>query len=157
MVLFDTIEDELLDDRMSLIALDTENMSGSAADPAPSLSPEPSDSKPGMDDELIRHFLPKRSSSATTTSRSRPPPAQQPAPSPAQPALKPEPRQRSHLADATRFPSAKDPSRLSITLAYSSLGFPSPVGVRAHSTRGVHSRHLCGGWLGLAVHLCQVE
>ncbi len=143
MVLFDAIEDELLDDSMSLIALDTDYMSGSAADPAPSLSAEPSDSKPGMDAELIRHFLPKRSSSATTTSRSRPPPAQQPAPSPAQPALKPEPRQRSHLADATRFPSAKDPSRL----YHTSLllpGFSEPCGSESpfHSRRG-HGLVVC--------------
>ncbi len=39
--------------------------------------------------QAMRHFLPKRSSSATTTSRSRPPPAK-PAPLPAQPAQKPE-------------------------------------------------------------------
>ncbi len=54
-----------------------------------------------------------------------------------------------------------------ITLAYSSLGLQCPIRVRAHSTRGiasswawilrgVHFRHLWGGWLVLAVHICKV-
>ncbi len=50
-----------------------------------------------------------------------------------------------------------------ITLAYFSSGLQCPIGVRAHSTRGinsswvqwgVHFRHLWGGWLVLVVHIC---
>ncbi len=48
-----------------------------------------------------------------------------------------------------------------VMLAYSSLCLQCPIGVRAHSTRGissswrcVHYRDLCGGWLGHSVHIC---
>ncbi len=51
-----------------------------------------------------------------------------------------------------------------ISLSYSSLGLQSPIGVRAHSTRGVvsswpwsvHGRQSCNGRLGLAIHIHQV-
>ncbi len=53
MVSLSAVKDELLDDSMSLIASDSEDMSGSIADPAPSLSAEPSDYKPGMDAKIF--------------------------------------------------------------------------------------------------------
>ncbi len=54
MVSLSAVEDKLLDDSMYLIASDSEDMSESIADPAPSLSAEPSDYKPGMDAELSK-------------------------------------------------------------------------------------------------------
>ncbi len=52
-----------------------------------------------------------------------------------------------------------------VMLAYSSLGLQCPIGVRAHSTRGIASSwawssgvsitEICtGGWLGHSVHIC---
>ncbi len=50
-----------------------------------------------------------------------------------------------------------------IMLAYLSLGLHCPIGVRAHSTRGVasswawscvHRRNMCGDRLGLAIRIC---
>ncbi len=54
MVSFGAIKDELLDDSMSLIASDAEERLCSTADCAPSSCAEPSDSKPGLDAELLR-------------------------------------------------------------------------------------------------------
>ncbi len=53
MVSFGAMEDEPLDDSMSLIVSDAEEISGSTADPAPSSSANPSEVKPGMDAELF--------------------------------------------------------------------------------------------------------
>ncbi len=53
MDLFSTMEDEPLDDSMSVIVSDAKEMSGTTADPAPSSSADPSDVKPGMDPELL--------------------------------------------------------------------------------------------------------
>ncbi len=45
---FGTMEDESLDNSMSVIASDAKEMSGTTADPAPSSSADPSDVKPGI-------------------------------------------------------------------------------------------------------------
>ncbi len=50
---FGVMEDELLDDSMSLIASAAEDLSGSTTDPAPLPSADPSDTKPGMDAKLF--------------------------------------------------------------------------------------------------------
>ncbi|KTF96035.1 hypothetical protein cypCar_00024369 [Cyprinus carpio] len=57
MVSIDAIENELLDDSMFLIASDVEEMLGTIADPTPSWSAEPIDSKPGMDARIFPHPL----------------------------------------------------------------------------------------------------
>ncbi len=54
MVSFGTVEEELLDDSMSLISSDTEDMSALLLTTPPALSTEPSNSKPWMDVELFR-------------------------------------------------------------------------------------------------------
>ncbi len=54
MVLFGGVEDELLDDGMSLTASDAETMLGSTIDPGPLPSADSRDTKAGMDAELFR-------------------------------------------------------------------------------------------------------